>query len=49
VRDFVHNMLHDHPPRVTGEDGMRALEIAIAVEESHIHGGPRAVASAAAK
>jgi scyllo-inositol 2-dehydrogenase (NAD+) len=44
VRDFVHNMLHDHPPRVTGEDGMRALEIAIAAEESHVQGRPRAVA-----
>ena len=47
VRDFVHNMLHDRPPRVTGEDGMRALEIAIAAEESHVQGGVRAVASGA--
>jgi inositol 2-dehydrogenase len=45
VRDFVHNMLHDLPPRVTGEDGMRALEIAIAAEESHIQAAPRAVHS----
>lgn len=45
VRDFVHNMLHDLPPRVTGEDGMRALEIAIAAEESHVEGAPRAVHS----
>ena len=43
VRDFIHNMLHDRPPRVTGEDGMRALEIAIAAEESHLHGAPRKV------
>jgi len=43
VRDFVHNMLHDLPPRVTAEDGMRALEIAIAAEESHIQGSPRNV------
>ena len=43
VRDFVHNMLHDRPPRVTGEDGMRALEIAIAAEESHLRGTPRKV------
>jgi predicted dehydrogenase len=43
VRDFVHNMLHGHPPRVTGEDGLRALEIAIATEESHLQGSPRAV------
>lgn len=43
VRDFVHNMLHDLPPRVTGEDGLRALDIAIAAEESHVEGAPRAV------
>src|SRR5579862_4227584 len=45
VRDFVHNMLHDLPPRVTGEDGLRALDIAIAAEESHVEGAPRAVYS----
>ena len=43
LRDFVHNMLHDRPPRVTGEDAMRALEIAIAAEESHVQGTPRKV------
>ena len=44
VRDFVHNMLHDRPPTVSGEDGMRALEIAIAAEESHLQAGaPRKV------
>ena len=43
LRDFVHNMLHGLPPRVTGEDGVRALEIAIAAEESHLSGNPRAV------
>jgi predicted dehydrogenase len=47
VRDFVHNILHDHPVRVTGEDGMRALEIAIAAEESHLQGVARAVESEA--
>lgn len=45
VRDFVHNMLHDLPPRVTAEDGMRALEIAIAAEESHKQSSPRKVES----
>jgi scyllo-inositol 2-dehydrogenase (NAD+) len=35
VTDFVHNMLHDRPPRVSGEDGLRALEIAVAAEDSH--------------
>ena len=39
VRDFVHNMSHDLPPRVSGEDGMKALEIAIAAEESHRRAG----------
>ncbi|HLV87791.1 MAG TPA: Gfo/Idh/MocA family oxidoreductase [Candidatus Sulfotelmatobacter sp.] len=43
IGDFVHNMLHDQPPRVTGDDGMRALEIAIAAEESHSQHVPRAV------
>jgi scyllo-inositol 2-dehydrogenase (NAD+) len=33
--DFVHNLLHDLPLFVTGEDGLRALEIAAAAEESH--------------
>jgi scyllo-inositol 2-dehydrogenase (NAD+) len=45
VRDFVHNMLHDLPPRVTADDGMRALEIAIAAEESHLQKSPRKVES----
>src|SRR5215469_1950813 len=39
MRDFVDNILHDRPPRITGEDGMRALEIAIAAEESHRQAG----------
>jgi predicted dehydrogenase len=40
VVDFVHNMLHDRPPRVTGDDGLRALEIAVAAEYSHTQGKP---------
>jgi predicted dehydrogenase len=40
VIDFVHNMLHDRPPLVTGDDGLRALEIAVAAEKSHIQGKP---------
>jgi predicted dehydrogenase len=40
VRDFVHNMLNDQAPRVTGEDGMRALEIAVAAENSHLQSKP---------
>lgn len=36
VQDFVQSMLHDRVPRVTGEDGLRALEIAVAAETSHL-------------
>jgi predicted dehydrogenase len=35
VTDFVHTMLSDRAPRVTGEDGLRAVEIAVAAEQSH--------------
>lgn len=40
VQDFVHAMLTDQSPLVTGEDGLRALEIAVAAENSHLHGRP---------
>jgi predicted dehydrogenase len=40
VRDFVHNMLHDLPPRVSGEDGLKALAIAVSAENSHVQGKP---------
>ena len=40
VRDFVHNMLNDRPPQVTGDDGLRALAIAVAAERSHVQGRP---------
>jgi inositol 2-dehydrogenase len=43
VQDFVRNMLTDRPPRVTGDDGLRALAIAVAAENSHIQGTPRDV------
>jgi scyllo-inositol 2-dehydrogenase (NAD+) len=36
VRDFVQNMAAGRAPRVTGEDGLRALEIAVAAEHSHL-------------
>jgi scyllo-inositol 2-dehydrogenase (NAD+) len=38
VVDFVHNILHDRAPRVSGEDGLKALEIAVAAEASHLQG-----------
>jgi scyllo-inositol 2-dehydrogenase (NAD+) len=40
VRDFVQTMLSDKAPKVTGEDGLRALEIAVAAENSHLQGRP---------
>jgi inositol 2-dehydrogenase len=40
VRDFVQNMLNDRPPRVSGEDGLRALEIAVAAENSYRESKP---------
>lgn len=36
VKDFVQSMLHDRAPRVSGEDGLRALEIAVAAEKSYL-------------
>jgi inositol 2-dehydrogenase len=43
VRDFVDNMLHDRPPRVSGEEGLRALAIAVAAENSLMQRQPCAV------
>jgi predicted dehydrogenase len=48
VKDFVHTMLAGRAPRVTGEDGLRALEIAVAAEKSHLQGRPWSVAEAKA-
>ncbi|MGA9800741.1 MAG: Gfo/Idh/MocA family oxidoreductase [Terriglobales bacterium] len=47
LRDFVHNMLNEHPPRVTGEDGLRALEIAVAAENSYRERKPCGVSQVA--
>ena len=44
ARDFVHTMLAGKAPRITGEDGLRALEIAVAAENSHLRGQPCKVA-----
>jgi len=43
LRDFVHNIVHDRPLQVTGDDGLRALEIAVAAEASHLQSRPSAV------
>jgi scyllo-inositol 2-dehydrogenase (NAD+) len=40
VRDFVQSMLHDRAPQVSGEDGLRALEIAVAAEKSYLGSTP---------
>ena len=40
VRDFVQSILNDRPPRVSGEDGLRALAMAVAAENSHIQSKP---------
>jgi predicted dehydrogenase len=44
VQDFVNNILHDRSPRVSGEDGLKALAIAVAAENSHREGKPVKVA-----
>lgn len=40
IQDFVHTILTDREPRVTGDDGLRALEIAVAAENSHLESRP---------
>jgi predicted dehydrogenase len=43
MQDFVERILHDQPVRVTGEDGLRALAICVAAENSHLHAKPSKV------
>jgi scyllo-inositol 2-dehydrogenase (NAD+) len=38
MRDFVDCMLHDREPRIDGQDGLKALAIAAAAENSHLCG-----------
>lgn len=45
VRDFIQRMASDQPPRVTGADGLAALEIAVAAEKSHLNHAPCSVAA----
>jgi scyllo-inositol 2-dehydrogenase (NAD+) len=40
VRDFVKNIVDGHAPRVSGEDGLKALAIAVAAEKSHLESRP---------
>jgi predicted dehydrogenase len=44
MRDFVQNMLQDRAPWVAGEDGLRALEIAVAAESSYLQSTPISLA-----
>jgi inositol 2-dehydrogenase len=46
VIDFVDTILSDRAPRVTGEDGLRAVEIAVAAEKSLHAAGPCLVGKA---
>jgi inositol 2-dehydrogenase len=43
ARDFVQTILSDRAPRVSGEDGLKALAIAVAAEKSHQQSKPVAV------
>jgi scyllo-inositol 2-dehydrogenase (NAD+) len=43
MKDFVQSMLHDRAPRVSGDDGLRALEIAVAAEKSYLESKPYSV------
>jgi scyllo-inositol 2-dehydrogenase (NAD+) len=49
VRDFVQRMLAGRSPRVSGEDGLKALEIAVAAETSCLESRPCQLASTSAK
>ena len=40
IRDFTERILKDQPVRVSGEDGLRALAIAVAAENSHLQAKP---------
>jgi len=48
ARAFVNTMLNGKAPDVSGEDGLRALEIAVAAEKSHASGQPCKVTRQAA-
>jgi len=45
MRDFVHNILHDQPLRVSAHDGIKALAIAAAAEGSHLQKRPVKIAA----
>jgi scyllo-inositol 2-dehydrogenase (NAD+) len=43
MQDFVQSMLRDRAPRISGEDGLRAVEIAVAAQNSYLQSKPCAV------
>ena len=44
MRDFVQTILGDKPVKVTGEDGLRSLQIAVAAQKSYLESRPVQVA-----
>jgi predicted dehydrogenase len=46
IKDFVQSVLKDRLPRVSGQDGLRALEIAVAAENSYRQSKPSPVGQA---
>lgn len=47
LEHFVHCISHNQPPHVTGEDGLRAVAAAVAVNESILSGQPVEIAQEA--
>jgi predicted dehydrogenase len=48
IQDFVDTILSDRSPSVTGEDGLKALAIAVAAEDSHLQSRPARVSAVSA-
>jgi predicted dehydrogenase len=48
IQDFVDTILSDRSPRVTAEDGLKALAIAVAAEDSHLQSRPAKVSAVSA-
>jgi predicted dehydrogenase len=44
IQDFIQNLWNDKAPRVSGEDGLRALEISVAAESSYLQSRPYSIA-----
>jgi scyllo-inositol 2-dehydrogenase (NAD+) len=46
MQDFVQSMQHGRAPRISGEDGLQALEIAVAAQNSYLQSKPCSVSHA---